>query len=24
MVTGGEKLLLTGWYELVPEDAATG
>jgi hypothetical protein len=22
MVLGGEKLLLTGWYELVPEDAA--
>jgi predicted 2-oxoglutarate/Fe(II)-dependent dioxygenase YbiX len=22
MVTGGEKLLLTGWYELVPEEAA--
>jgi hypothetical protein len=21
MVTGGEKLLLTGWYELVPEEA---
>ena len=23
MVLGGEKLLLTGWYELVPEDPAT-
>jgi hypothetical protein len=22
MVTGGEKLLLTGWYELVPEEAS--
>jgi 2-oxoglutarate-Fe(II)-dependent oxygenase superfamily protein len=24
MVLGGEKLLLTGWYELVPEDPAAG